>query len=230
MQNFTGPLAIGAVGVLPQRGVVVPLIATIGYTTNMRYGTIGESTPRATAGPGLRRLPVPRGTSSTRGLGAVPLGWVRAHRGRDRRRRRLPAAVDVRRAGHDRAVRLAFRFWTELGTHVWNLRLLSFWYFGVHLLIAIGVAELIRGAGWLAVRGAGGWPRSGGRSGPPRPPTPESDGYGGYDEYGRSSRRRPPGLRDRAAAPVVAASWVDRALAPADACATVAGARSPRSW
>jgi len=48
---------------------------------------------------------------------------------------------------------LAFRFWGELGTHVWNLRLLSFWYLGIHLLMGIGVAELIRGGGWLAGRG-----------------------------------------------------------------------------
>ena len=48
---------------------------------------------------------------------------------------------------------LAFRFWSELGTHVWNLRLLSFWYLGIHLLMGIGVAELIRGVGWIVGRG-----------------------------------------------------------------------------
>jgi hypothetical protein len=46
---------------------------------------------------------------------------------------------------------LAFRFWESLqSTTVWNLRLLPFWYLCVFLLMGLGVAELIRGAGWVA--------------------------------------------------------------------------------
>jgi hypothetical protein len=46
---------------------------------------------------------------------------------------------------------LAFRFWSDLqSTTVWNLRLLPFWYLCVFLLMGLGVAETIRGAGWVA--------------------------------------------------------------------------------
>ncbi len=128
---------------------------------------------------------------------------------------------------------IAFRCWTELGTHVWNLRLISFWYFGVHLLIAIGVAELIRGAGWLGSRGwwlAQEWRAERAAEAADA----ESDGYGGYDEYGAlgyGALEAAPATGTAVAAPdpVAAASWVDRALHRPTRAETV-GSAAPRSW
>ena len=122
------------------------------------------------AGPVLHRLPVPQVLLRTARLAAVPLGRIHPHR----RSRSLPAVGFLRRSTFTLLVLtalcgLAFRFWSELGTHVWNLRLLSFWYLGIHLMMAIGVAELIRGAGWLAGRG---WRlRGASRRGSPTSPT-----------------------------------------------------------
>ena len=41
------------------------------------------------------------------------------------------------------AFAVVFRVWPEL--HAWNLRFLPFWYLGLYLLAAVGVAEIVRG-------------------------------------------------------------------------------------
>ena len=152
-------MAIGAVGVLLSAVWVVPLVATLSYTTDMRYGTIGEPLSTCkTATPGQcypdylfpKYFFDPQGWEPYR-WGAYLLIAIAIVAGVGfLRRSTFTMLVLTALCG------LAFRFWSELGTHVWNLRLLSFWYLGIHLLMAIGVAELIRGAaGSWAGAGAG---------------------------------------------------------------------------
>jgi len=148
--NLSRAAAIGGVGALLSAVWILPLVVTMTYTTNMRYGPIGVAAPE-----GQRYIDYlfpryffePDSWEPYR-WGAYALATIAI----------LAAILRVRRATlvvlvMTVACGLAFRFWTELGTHVWNLRLISFWYIGIHLLMAIGVAELIRGAGWLAGRG-----------------------------------------------------------------------------
>lgn len=189
IRNFGRAAAIGAVGICLSAVWLVPLLVTMTYTTNMRYGAIGVNAPE---GQGYVDYLFP-------GYFFEPQGWLPYRWGAYvlvsvaviaamvwMRRSTLVVLVMTVVCG------LAFRFWTDLGTHVWNLRLLSFWYIGVHLLMAIGVAELVRGAGWLAGRG---WQvaadaraaRAELAAGLP------DDGYGSYDEYG------PPALDETAA-------------------------------
>lgn len=150
LANLGRAAAIGAVGVLLSAVWVLPLLATMKYTTNMRYGPIGRDAP---AGQGFADYLFPGYFFDVQGV--APYRWgayllsavaVVAAVGLARRATFVVLVLTV-------ACGLTFRFWTDLGTHVWNLRLLSFWYLGIHLLMAIGVAELVRGAGWLAGRG-----------------------------------------------------------------------------
>ena len=155
-KSATRALAIGGVGVLLSAVWSLPLIATLNYTTNMRYGTIGEPISTCkTVSPGQcytdylfpKYFFEPQGWEPYR-WGAYLLIAVAIVAGVGfLRRSTFTVLVLTALCG------LAFRFWSELGTHVWNLRLLSFWYLGIHLLMGIGVAELIRGVGWLAGRG-----------------------------------------------------------------------------
>ena len=46
---------------------------------------------------------------------------------------------------------LVFRLWDVFDTPAWNLRFLPFWYLGLFLLAAVGVAEIVRGAAVFAV-------------------------------------------------------------------------------
>ncbi|GMU77655.1 MAG: hypothetical protein AMXMBFR46_04540 [Acidimicrobiia bacterium] len=150
LANLGRAVAIGGTGVLLSAFWVLPLLATMPYTTNMRYGPIGLDAP---AGQGFTDYLFP---SYFFGFdGWQPYRWgayllcavaIVAAIGMLRRSTFVVLVLTA-------VCGLAFRFWTDLGTHVWNLRLLSFWYIGVHLLMAVGVAELIRGAGWLAGRG-----------------------------------------------------------------------------
>jgi hypothetical protein len=148
--NLGRAAAIGAVGVAASAVWVLPLLLTMDYTTNMRYGPIGVDAPE---GQGFVDYLFPKYFFEYAGW--EPYRWgayvliavaVVAAVGLLRRSTFVVLALTA-------ACGLAFRYWTDLGTHVWNLRLLSFWYYGVHLLMAIGVAELVRAAGWLAGRG-----------------------------------------------------------------------------
>jgi len=150
LKNLGRAAAIGGVGVLISAVWLVPLIVTMKYTTNMRYGPIGVDAP---AGQRYTDYLFPKYFFEPSGWrpyqwGAYVLIAIGLMAGAALLRRSTFVVLTL-----TVLCGLAFRFWTELGSHVWNLRLLSFWYFGVHLLLAIGVAELIRGTGWVA--GAG---------------------------------------------------------------------------
>jgi hypothetical protein len=116
--------AVGAVGALLTAFWSVPLLATFAYTANMRYEKL---------------------TWYVDYLFPGELWWVYA----------LAAiGVVIALARRDRPVltvvaltavfAVIFRVWPEL--HAWNLRFLPFWYLGLFLLAASGVAELARGA------------------------------------------------------------------------------------
>jgi hypothetical protein len=150
IRSFTRAAAIGVVGVCLSAVWLLPLLSTMRYTTDMRYGPIGVDAP---AGQGYRDYLFP-------GYFFEPTSWAPYRWGAYVLVAIAVVAAVVRLRKSTFVVLvltvlcgLAFRFWTELGTHVWNLRLISFWYIGVHLMMAIGVAELVRGAGWLGSRG-----------------------------------------------------------------------------
>jgi hypothetical protein len=103
----------------------VPLIASFGYTSNMRYEKITWYLDYLFPGELWW-------VTLLAAVGAV-VGIVR----RDRAILMLVALTLV--------FGLVFRVWPEL--HAWNLRFLPFWYLGVYLLAASAVAEGARGAG-----------------------------------------------------------------------------------
>jgi len=162
-RNFTRIAAIGAVGVLLTAVWLVPVAATLKYTTDMRYEPIGigaglpsyldwmfmsENWPcyvlvavAIAAGVWYRRR-------STLTIGAI---WV--------------------------ATGLVFYNWEGLRellgkAPAWNLRLLPFWYLMLYLLAAVGAAEALRllglGAAWV-VRGRATESQVQGTSVPDRP-------------------------------------------------------------
>jgi hypothetical protein len=156
LKSATRAMSIGAVGFLLSAVWSIPLIATLSYTTNMRYGTIGEPVSTCkTVSPGQcypdylfpKYFFDPGGWEPYRWGAYILIGIAIIAAVGFLRRSTFTVLVLTALSG------LAFRFWSELGSHVWNLRLLSFWYLGIHLLMGIGAAELIRGAGWLAGRG-----------------------------------------------------------------------------
>lgn len=131
--------AIGVVGGLLSAVWVLPLVATLAYTTDMRYEPITEFTDYLVPGYFFEVA----GWEPYR-WGAYVLVGVAA----------AAAAVLIRRSTFTLLLMaalcgLAFRFWTDLGSHVWNLRLLPFWYLSVHLLVGAGIAEVVRGVAWL---------------------------------------------------------------------------------
>ena len=117
-----------------------PLLATLGYTTDMGYEPI-----RA-----FRAYMFPWYPAYV--LWIVPLIVVAVVGGIFYRRR-----VTLELAALTGVMGLAFWLWEGLtgvfnSTPVWNLRLLPFWYLGLILLAMLGLAELA-GLGALAVRG-----------------------------------------------------------------------------
>ncbi|HEV2308917.1 MAG TPA: hypothetical protein VGU73_00225, partial [Acidimicrobiia bacterium] len=136
--------AIGAVGVLLTAVWSVPLVATLQYTTDMRYAAITQY--------GSFLFP----WSYLFGIrGALPWQWGAAvlitiavvGGVLGRRRSTLVLAVLTGLTG------LMFVVWASVqATPAWTLRVLPFWYLCVFLMMGVGVAELIRGAAWLARR------------------------------------------------------------------------------
>ena len=185
IRNFTRAVAIGVGGVCLSAVWLLPLLSTMKYTTDMRYAPIGIDAPEGqgyTAYLFPRYFFVPQGWAPYEWGGYVLIAVAIVAAVICLRRSTLIVLVMTALAG------LAFRFWTELGTHVWNLRLVSFWYFGVFLLMAIGVAELVRGGGWLAGRiahvvGLYRADRAAERA-EALDALDAVDGYGTYDEYG----------------------------------------------
>ncbi len=123
LRNLRVAVAVAAVGALLTAFWTVPLLATFGYTANMRYEKLTWYIDYLFPGElwwviGLA------------GIGAL-IGLVR----RDR------AILTILTLSLTFA--LVFRVWPEL--HAWNLRFLPFWYLGLYLLAAAGVAEMARG-------------------------------------------------------------------------------------
>ncbi len=114
--------AVGAVGALLTAFWTVPLVATFGYTANMRYEKLTSYLAYLYVDEFLWVYLL--------ALVGLVLGIVF----RDR------ATVIV--ASIAAIFALVFRLWPEL--HAWNLRFLPFWYLGVFLLAAIGAAEIVR--------------------------------------------------------------------------------------
>jgi hypothetical protein len=125
VRTFTVTVAIGAVGALLTAFWTVPLLATFGYTANMRYEKL---------------------TWYVDYLFLPELWWVYVLAlvgtviGAVRRDRAVLTIVTIAVA-----FAVVFRLWPEL--HAWNLRFLPFWYLGIYLLAASGVAEMVRGIG-----------------------------------------------------------------------------------
>jgi hypothetical protein len=139
-QNFGIVAAVAGVGGLLTAVWTVPLLATLGYTTDMGYEPI-----RA-----FRAYMFPWYPAYV--LWIVPLIGI-AIVGGIRNRRRVTLEIAALTA----VMGLAFWLWEGLtnlvdSTPVWNLRLLPFWYLGLILLAMLGAAELARGAAALVVR------------------------------------------------------------------------------
>src|SRR2546421_7606289 len=140
-RNLGRVLAIGGVGGLLTAVWTIPLLSTLGYTTDMGYEPI--RTFRAYLFPWYPAY----------ALWMAPLIIVALVAG-VRFRRRVTLAVAALTA----VMGIAFCLWEGLtslvhSTPVWNLRLLPFWYLGLVLLAMLGAAELARGAAALVVRG-----------------------------------------------------------------------------
>ena len=120
--------AIGVVGALLTTFWTLPLLASFGYTSNMRYEKITEYVtylfPTYFWWLFLFAL-----------IGLVAAG-VRRERGPY-----VLLTIAV-------AFAVVFRLWPE--AHAWNLRFLPFWYVGLFLLAGIGAAEIPPGAGLQA--------------------------------------------------------------------------------
>lgn len=171
-------LVIGTVGTLLTAVWVLPLVTTLEYTTDMRYDAIAcNEKPKEPGGITCsdRRDLDPDRYLFPRYLTGVdedatwyePWTWVGGawpwEWGAFVLTGVAVAGAIVRRGRHAQIVgvllflaltsAVLFRFWEDIqDTTVWNLRLVPFWYLSVYLLMALGVSELVRGAGWLARR------------------------------------------------------------------------------
>ncbi len=139
-RTFPTAAAVGGVGALLTAIWTFPLLATLGYTSDMGYEPIRE----------FRLYMFPWYPAYV--LWIVPLVVAAIVGGIVARRR-----VTIDLAALTAVMGLAFRFWESLtdlfhSTPVWNLRLLPFWYLLLLLLAMLGAAELIRGAGFLLAR------------------------------------------------------------------------------
>jgi len=149
IRNFPVVAAIGGVGALLTAIWTLPLLSTLGYTSDMGYEAIGsQHVDRLFGEVGLYMFP----WYPAYVLWIVPLVVAAIVAGVLFRRR-----VTIELAALTAIMGIAFAFWervTDLvhSTPVWNLRLLPFWYLGLVLLAMLGAAELIRGAGELVAR------------------------------------------------------------------------------
>ena len=143
VKQFVRVGAIGSVAMLLTAVWSVPLVATLGYTTDMRY------TPITQYGDFL----FPSYLWGVGGAwpwewGATVLGGA-ALIGAVVRRRRVTATLVL--VMLTALSGLLFRFWEDLqATPAWNLRFVPFWYLALFLVMGLGVAEVVRGGAWLA--------------------------------------------------------------------------------
>ena len=143
-RNFTRIAAIGTVGVLLTAVWLVPVAATLKYTTDMRYEPIGIGANI----PSYLDWMFMSENWPCYVLIAVAIGagvWYR------RRSTLTIGAIWV-------ATGLVFYNWEGLRdllgkAPAWNLRLLPFWYLMLYLFAAVGAAEALRllglGAAWV---------------------------------------------------------------------------------
>jgi len=163
IRNFPIAAAIGGVGALLTAVWTIPLLSTLGYTTDMGYEAIGsQHADRLFGEVGLYMFP----WYPAYVFWIVPLVVAAVVGGVFFRRR-----VTLELAALTAIMGISFALWervTDLvhSTPVWNLRLLPFWYLGLVLLSMLGAAELIRGAGELLARRTDSLP---GTDGEPRP-------------------------------------------------------------
>ena len=125
-------VAVGAVGAAITACWSLPLVASFGYTANMRYEKLTDYATYLFPTNGSWVGPFPPFTWWVMGLAAVGavLGVVL------RRRATVVLLITTVVFG------VVFIVWPEL--HAWNLRFLPFWYFGLGLLAASAVGEGIR--------------------------------------------------------------------------------------
>jgi hypothetical protein len=123
MRTFTPAVAIGVVGGLLTAFWTVPLLATFGYTANMRYEKLTWYLDYLFPGEFWW---------------VVGLAFIGAVIGVIRRDRGVLALLTL-----TVTFAVVFRVWPEL--HAWNLRFLPFWYLGLFLLAAVGISEIVRG-------------------------------------------------------------------------------------
>ena len=156
VRNLGRIVAIGGVGVLLTAVWSLPLLATLGYTTDMRYAAITQ----------YGRYLFPHYFWGVRGIApwdwgaTVLLGIALVAVALRRGARATPTLVLVTLTA---LCGLTFRLWESLqSTTVWNLRFLPFWYLCLFLILGLGAAEGIRGVAWLARRlseyGEANWP------------------------------------------------------------------------
>jgi len=147
-RTFWRAAAIGGVGALLTAVWLVPLVAVLQYTTDMRYTPITEYGDYLfpTYLFGAQSL-WPWQWGATVLIGAALIGGIVG------RRTSTFVVISITALSG-----LVFRFWEDLqATTAWNLRFLPFWYLGVFLLMGLGGAEIVRGAAWAARRGAREW-------------------------------------------------------------------------
>jgi len=137
-RDFAPVLAIGVVAGLLTAMWTLPLVASLGYTTDMRYEPLTAYLTYLFPGYLAWTLPFV--------IAAIIGGIV------EWRRATLVVAALTAISG------LGFRFWEDVSaTPVWNLRLLPFWYLGIFLLVALGAGEIVRAIGRLVARGVDEW-------------------------------------------------------------------------
>ena len=152
-RNLGRTFAIGLVATLLTAVWALPLLATFGYTTDMRYSPIGEcasGTQCNLAGQHYVDYLFPSNPFDPQGFlpyrwGAYILIGIL-----------IVAAIALARRGTLALLTIAlasglmFRFWSALGAKVWNLRALPFWYLSIFLLMGVAVGELIWLVAWAA--------------------------------------------------------------------------------
>jgi hypothetical protein len=152
-RNFGRTVAIGVVGALLTAVWALPLLATYAYTTDMRYSPIGECASGTKCNLDGQHyvdylfpsnLFDPHGWQPYRWGAYILIGILIVVAVAMARRAALVLLTIALASG------LMFRFWTSLGSKVWNLRALPFWYLSIFLLMGMAVAELVIGCSWLA--------------------------------------------------------------------------------
>ncbi|HUF85637.1 MAG TPA: hypothetical protein VMQ81_13730 [Acidimicrobiia bacterium] len=131
-RNYLLALSIGGVGALLTAVWSLPLVATLGYTTDMGYETIRQYVDYLFPSYFWYLYPL--------AAVAVVAGVVRRRWG------------TLELTALTAAMALVFRLWDVFDTPAWNLRFLPFWYLGLFLLAAVGAAELVRGVAFVAGR------------------------------------------------------------------------------